>query len=383
MPTRPRAQPRFASCAWLSIALGCGAPESKPEPRSAPVGGDARRRLSVLEAPALPQAATTRSAFAAWRRGEFVHIAGRGQDDVEGRNAWKTEFEGKAAVNAELSHPYFAMADAEGNIYIADKDAHAVRRVTPDGAMVTWLGTGAAGDGPNGPALGTTIAVASPNGLWVRADGVCYVLDRENGKIRRVDARGQASLLATIPGGIDTGRGLWVSEDESTAYFASKHELKRWTPRAVEVVADGFVSLANMTMDPDGRLVFVDRGGERVYRLDRTGTVSPLAGTGTGTATSSGGEGYAAVETTLAGPRAVVSLPGGGYVVATQRGRRLWGIASDGRLTLLFDAREGRASAGIEANAIGAIRGLSRSADGELILTHSAGGQVHLLHGAP
>src|SRR5207248_323180 len=41
---------------------------------------------------------------------------------------------------AELSHPHIAMADRAGNIYIADKEAHSIRKVLPDGRIFTVAG---------------------------------------------------------------------------------------------------------------------------------------------------------------------------------------------------------------------------------------------------
>ena len=43
--------------------------------------------------------------------------------------------EGKLATEADLSRPHMAMADAEGDIHIAGKEAHPVRKVTTDGVV--------------------------------------------------------------------------------------------------------------------------------------------------------------------------------------------------------------------------------------------------------
>ncbi len=62
-----------------------------------------------------------------------------------GTNEWLPEFEGGTATASELSRPHMAQADAAGNIYIADKEAHAIRKVTPAGVITTYAGTGTAG----------------------------------------------------------------------------------------------------------------------------------------------------------------------------------------------------------------------------------------------
>ena len=71
----------------------------------------------------------------------------------------------------------------------------------------------------HGPTPGTSVALSSPNGLWVGGDGVVYVLDTGNGKVRWLDTNGVMTTLFTDHSGITTGRGLWVKDDRTLAYF--------------------------------------------------------------------------------------------------------------------------------------------------------------------
>src|SRR5881628_3215821 len=45
------------------------------------------------------------------------------------------------------------------------------------------------------PATATLVALNNPNGLWVREDGQFYILDHENGLIRKVDTNGIMTAL--------------------------------------------------------------------------------------------------------------------------------------------------------------------------------------------
>ncbi|TPV92407.1 MAG: hypothetical protein B7733_26015 [Myxococcales bacterium FL481] len=346
-----------------------------------------RTRSGRADAPAPSSPSTDRSEPAAppptsnpFAFSEFVHVAGRGEVAEDDLNEWRREYEGARAPDVEFSHPYFVVADAAGHAFVADKEAHAVRRIAVDGTISTWLGTNRAGNGPDAVTSGRQVAVTLPNGLWLRDDGTLYVLDLGNGKIRRVDAAGQASTLATIPGGIDTGRGLWVADDEKTVYFAAKSALRRWTPNGVETLADGFVSLGNLVVDRDGSLLFTDRGGNRVYRRRPTGEVVSVAGNGT---TAGGGHGHAANESGLAGPRGLAVVGDGHYVIATHRGRRLWGLDPQGRLALLHDGAVGAGAVVAAPGTIGVIRGLSRAPNGDLWLAHGDAGQIHTLRRGP
>jgi hypothetical protein len=79
-------------------------------------------------------------------------IVGAGGTDAA-VNKWRSEFEGGPATNALLSRPHIAMADRAGNIFIADKEAHAVRKVLSDGTIHTVAGINSPAMAPTNPAL--------------------------------------------------------------------------------------------------------------------------------------------------------------------------------------------------------------------------------------
>src|SRR4030095_4680659 len=119
--------------------------------------------------------------------GNLLHVAGAGAD--QNVNSWFAGYEGGSAVTAELSNPHMAMADAAGNIYIADKESHSILKVTPAGTIHTAAGTHTPGFNGDGPALLTQLD--SPNGCFVLADGTFYIVDLTNLRIRRVGTNGE------------------------------------------------------------------------------------------------------------------------------------------------------------------------------------------------
>ena len=151
------------------------------------------------------------------------------------------------------------MADHAGNIYIADKRAHAIRKVRTDGTIVTVAGINVAGSGTTNPAPATSVALNNPNGLWVRGDGLFYILDRDNGYIRRVDTNGLMTTIVNHGFAIPGGRGLWVSEDESRIFYAAGTQVMTWDPtNGLAAFASGFSDLANIAMQSPGTF-----GGDR------------------------------------------------------------------------------------------------------------------------
>ena len=185
-----------------------------------------------------------------------------GTAEVRGKevNGWKKSFEEGPALEAELSRPHITVSDPNGILYIADKDAHAIRRLSSDGAISTVAGTNEAGFDGDGALSGTSTRLSFPNGLWITASRDLYILDLGNDRVRRL-RQGQLETLFVI-GGAGEGRGLWVNNSETLAYVAAGKELKVWTPEVgCVVLADGFSSLGNLVVQDDGDLLVTDREG--------------------------------------------------------------------------------------------------------------------------
>jgi serine/threonine-protein kinase len=314
--------------------------------------------------------------------GVLKTIAGTCGIGDKGENGWQPQFEGGPAVQAELSRPHFAMADEAGNIFIADKDAHAVRKIDPEGNIHTVAGTGEAGDDGDEPGPGNERRLYSPNGIWVFPDSTVFILDLENHKVRRLDPSGEMTTLFTSEAGISIGRGLWVQEDEQLVYYASNSKVVKWTPaNGEETFMDGFISLGNLVVDPSGALVVTDRSGNRVYRIDEAGGRTAIAGTGE---TTGGGSGMPALQTALHGVRGVWFLDDGGYFLATHEGNQVWFVDTSGIIHLFLDGA-GDAHAGdggpydTPGQKVSEVRGISVSPVGDLIITEHDCGYIRVV----
>ena len=264
-------------------------------------------------------------------------VAGKGEID-NNEIGWLPEYENGSAVDAELTRPHFAMADSYGNIYIADKDAHGIRKVSVDGKISTIAGTNIAGD--NGDGFGIECQLSSPNGIWVNANGLVYILDLGNSKIRRLDNSGNLETIVNDENGISLGRGLWLTPNEDTIYYASASQIKMWTNNGgVVTYSSGYSGLGNITMDKNGFLVATDRTANIVYRISKDGTTNEIiAGNGSNTG---GGDDFLATETGLDGVRGVWFLDDNSYFVATHQGSQIWYIDTGGIIHLFLDGRNG------------------------------------------
>jgi hypothetical protein len=267
--------------------------------------------------------------------GVLTTIAGAGGTPISPNNKWLPEFEGGPATNALLSRPHIAMADQAGNVYIADKEAYAIRKVTLDGNIHTVAGNNMPGLGDTNPVIATSVSLNNPNGLWVFPDGKFYILDRDNGLIRKVDTNGIMTVVVNHGSPIPEGRGLWVSPDESILYYSAGTSVMRWdVTNGLARFATNFSVLGNLAVDLDGRLCATDWGANFVYRLAADGSTTVIAGNGN---TSGGGDGALASETGLWQVRGIWFLPTGAYFLGTDTGSQVWYVDTSGYIHLFLN----------------------------------------------
>jgi serine/threonine-protein kinase len=118
---------------------------------------------------------------------EVRKVAGGVITRVAGTSTAGNSGDGGRATDAELNRPGAVAVMADGGFLIADTGNNMVRRVLPDGAIITVAGTGTPGhSGDGGPAV---IAELNwPNGLAVTADGGFLIADTWNHEVRKVAA---------------------------------------------------------------------------------------------------------------------------------------------------------------------------------------------------
>ena len=345
------------------------------------------RRVSAVPVP------PTREGFTNFIRsyGLLETIAGNGLGRVDGVSYWSPSYEGGPANAAALSRPHFAMADRAGNVFIVDKNSHSILRVATDGTIHTHAGTHESGLNGDGPAPATSLQLNFPNGLWVRADGTVYVLDTDNGRVRRIDTNGvmtTAFLVTNDGSALAGGRGLWVADDESLAYFCDNTRVRRWTPGdGLRNVATKFSDLGTVMPDPSGNLLVCDREAGQAFLVSLNGDKTVIAGNGQ---TSGGGDGELATETSLEGLRSAWPVPTGGYLLLTHESSRLWYLDTAGRVHLLLHGAGGRTHAGDGTwfyapgeERMSEGRGVTMDHDGNIIVCESDYGYIRRIRFLP
>ncbi len=165
------------------------------------------------------------------------------------------------AADAELNEPVAVFGDNVGNIYIADRANHIIRKVDSAGIITKIAGIpGSAGYSGDG-GLATSAKLDDPSGLFVTSMGALYVADRDNCRIRKFTEGGNITRIA----GLDLpGPSCDFSGDGSAATSAELN-----SPRGVYV-------------DENSGYIYIgDSGNHRVRRFTEGGNITTFAGTGT------------------------------------------------------------------------------------------------------
>jgi len=112
-------------------------------------------------------------------------------------------------TNAAFSDPAAMVADAKGNLFLADSQNHAIRKITTNGVVTTFAGQLGVAGSANG--TGTAARFDSPCGLAFDQGGNLYVGDTGNGLIRKITSAGAVTTLAGVVGSSGFVNGTAVS----------------------------------------------------------------------------------------------------------------------------------------------------------------------------
>ncbi len=228
--------------------------------------------------------------------------------------------DGGPAASALLRGPTGLAFDAAGNLYVAEKYLHRVRRIdAATGGIRTVAGTGTAGDsGDGGPA--TAARFNYPGNVALDAAGNLYVADSQNYRLRRVSAA--TGIVSTVAGDGTSGFG-----GDGGPASASRLSL-----------------LTDVHVEPNGDLLLSDLNNQRVRRISAaTGIIQTIAGNGARATTGDGGPATAA---SLDLPYAVARDAAGNLFVPEWGSGRVRRIAA-GTGTISTFAGEGRAGTAV------------------------------------
>ena len=229
--------------------------------------------------------------------------------------------DGGQATAAELHYPDGVAVDASGNVYIADASNNRIRTVSTAGIISTFAGNGTAGyTGDGGQATAATLN--SPAGLALGASGNVYIADANNNAIRKISTAG---IISTIAGGGSCGGSYCGDGGQATAaqlnspngvavdaagnvYIVDYGNNRIRIVSTVGIISTfagngtaaysgdgGQATTAELSLpfgvafDAVGNVYIADYYNNRIRQVNTAGIISTFAGNGFGAGTGTGG----------------------------------------------------------------------------------------------
>ena len=258
----------FVSVAWsqqyvISTIAGGSAPPTPTSAARASIGDPPRVAVDLA---GNVYFGSLHSVFRIDSSGTLTRVAGNGRAGVSG--------DGGPALNAQLQYPDGIAIDTLGNIYVADRTANLIRRIS-GGNISTYAGTGAAGySGDGGPA--SAAQFNSPSGIAVDTGGNLFVADTGNSVIRKIAPDGTTS---TVAGSGPAG----YNGDNIPATSAALNG-----PQGVAVDAGSNIYIADTDnhrirlVTPGGVIITFAGNGQSTYSGDNLGGTGITASSGDG-----------------------------------------------------------------------------------------------------
>jgi uncharacterized protein (TIGR03437 family) len=239
--------------------------------------------------------------------------------------------DGGSPTDAHLFNPSDAIVDPNGNLIVADQQNNRIRQVTPAGGITTIVGSGLHNFySPGIPA--TSSPMDWPSSLAIDGAGLIYFAELHGNRVGRLEANGFLSTVAgtgfpgfngdgkaansatlTKPAGIaiDRSGNLLIAD-------TGNHRVRKVSGGIITTIAgtgqqsfcgdSGPAAQAcldtpmDVKVDALGNIYIADTGNHRIRRIDASGTISTVAGTGQA---GRGPDGVAAPSSALNFPSAV------------------------------------------------------------------------------
>jgi sugar lactone lactonase YvrE len=215
---------------------------------------------------------------------KLTTVAGNGEKAYRG--------DGEPAVEASLNMPHELRFDAKGDLYVAERDNHVIRKIEmKTGLISTVAGAGKPGfGGDGGPA--TQALLNQPHSILFDRDGTLLICDIGNHRIRRLHL--ETGIIETYAGNGDTSP----------------------TPESAPVRGTPLRGPRALALASNGDLYVALREGNAIYRIDaKTQTLHRIAGTGK---QGHSGDGGPATEAMLGGPKGLALAKESLYLADTE-----------------------------------------------------------------
>jgi sugar lactone lactonase YvrE len=224
---------------------------------------------------------------------------------------------------AQFNGPSGLAIDKSENLYVAEMLSHTIRKITPSGVVSTLAGT--AGKEGNTDGIGSAARFRRPEGIAIDSGGNLYVVDHGNHAIRKITPTGAVTTFAGISGKwedvngigpaarfgaqrgimidladniyvfqewgpigitIDAADNIYVSEEWGpirkilpTGAVSTFSSIEYYGPPDADGKKVKFTKLpTGITVDVMGNLYVVATNNQTICKIDPSGVVTTLAG---------------------------------------------------------------------------------------------------------
>jgi len=270
-------------------------------------------------------------AFCSGAYGQIIStVAGTGEPGYSG--------DGGPANHAQFNDPRHLAVDAAGNVYVVDTNNVRVRKISPNGRVVTVAGTGEAAEPTKGAAVQS--GFLGIGGLAVMENGTLYIADATG--LQKVDPSGVLSFVVTG----QSVQGVAVS-GSSTVYLIGVTDVSLLGSNGVvKLIAgsdlgdggDGGPAAkakffaTQVAVDPAGNVYVADKEAHRIRKFAPRGAISTFAGNGSA---GFGGDGGPANQAQLNRPESVAVDVAGNVYIADTENFRVRRVDTDGVITTI------------------------------------------------
>lgn len=212
---------------------------------------------------------------------------------------------------ARFYSPTAVAADAQGNIYVADEGNHVIRKVTVIGAVSTVAGRAGESGLVNGS--GPAARFNEPSGIAVDASGNLFVADKANGAIRKITPQGEVSTFISNESIFTSAQSAGLTNPIFLGFPVSLavnaigrvYVVSQGANSIIQIMQDGRVDLLagnegsilggfldgtgagalfsqpeGIALDITGNLLVADTGNNAIRKVTPAGVVTTVAGQG-------------------------------------------------------------------------------------------------------
>ncbi len=235
--------------------------------------------------------------------GLLKSIAGNGNFGFSG--------DGGLALNATLASPAGIVVDIAGNIFIADKGNHRIRKVfSTGGAIATIAGTGVPGNVGDGN-FAVLAQLNRPEGIAIDKMGNIYVADAGNNLVRKIGVNGiitkvagngiagyNGDFITATNAQLNNPLGVWI-DTANNIYIADANNfrVRKVSPSGIITTLagnslplfsgdGGLATQAGLTPgggivgDNQGNLYIADTYNQRIRKINGGGIITTIVGDG-------------------------------------------------------------------------------------------------------